>query len=60
MPLFKEHSDGTYRSHNCTVVGDVKIGRHSSVWFNTVIRGDVAPITIGRPKSIAAGLKVSR
>ena len=47
MPLFREHADGSFRSHNCTVVGDVKIGRQSSVWFNTVIRGDVAPITIG-------------
>jgi carbonic anhydrase/acetyltransferase-like protein (isoleucine patch superfamily) len=47
MPLFREMPDGSYRSHNCTVVGDVKIGRQSSVWFNTVIRGDVAPITIG-------------
>jgi carbonic anhydrase/acetyltransferase-like protein (isoleucine patch superfamily) len=47
MPLFREHPDGSYRSHNCTVVGDVKMGRQSSVWFNTVIRGDVAPITIG-------------
>ena len=48
MPLFREHPDGSYRSHNCTVVGDVRIGRQSSVWFNTVIRGDVAPITIGQ------------
>jgi carbonic anhydrase/acetyltransferase-like protein (isoleucine patch superfamily) len=48
MPLFREHSDGSYRSHNCTVVGDVRIGRRSSVWFNAVIRGDVAPITIGQ------------
>jgi len=48
MPLFREHPDGSYRSHNCTVVGDVGIGRQSSVWFNTVIRGDVAPVTIGQ------------
>ena len=48
MPLFREHPDGSFRSHNCTVVGDVKMGRQSSVWFNTVIRGDVAPITIGQ------------
>lgn len=48
MPLFREHPDGSYRSHNCTVVGNVKFGRQSSVWFNTVIRGDVAPITIGQ------------
>jgi carbonic anhydrase/acetyltransferase-like protein (isoleucine patch superfamily) len=48
MPLFREHSDGSYRSYNCTVVGEVKMGRQSSVWFNTVIRGDVAPVTIGQ------------
>jgi len=47
MSLFREYPDGSYRSHNCTIVGDVKMGRQSSVWFNTVIRGDVAPITIG-------------
>ncbi|MGH7176982.1 MAG: gamma carbonic anhydrase family protein, partial [Tepidisphaeraceae bacterium] len=33
---------------NCTVVGDVVIGADSSVWFNTVIRGDVAQVTIGQ------------
>ena len=47
MPLFREFPDGSWRSHNCTVVGEVQIGRQSSIWFNTVIRGDVAPITIG-------------
>ncbi len=29
------------------VVGDVSIGKESSVWFGTVIRGDSAPIVIG-------------
>ncbi|WP_257349354.1 gamma carbonic anhydrase family protein [Pseudalkalibacillus decolorationis] len=29
------------------IIGDVSIGRNSSIWFNTVIRGDEAPITIG-------------
>ncbi len=48
MPLFREFPDGTYRSHNCTIVGDVKAGRQSSFWFNAVVRGDVAPITIGQ------------
>jgi carbonic anhydrase/acetyltransferase-like protein (isoleucine patch superfamily) len=47
MPLFKEHPDGSYRAHNSTVVGEVTIGRQSSFWFNSVVRGDVAPITIG-------------
>lgn len=30
-----------------TVTGDVTIGAQSSVWFNTVIRGDVSPVIIG-------------
>lgn len=32
---------------NCTVTGDVRLGRDVSVWYGTVIRGDVASITIG-------------
>lgn len=35
-----------------TVTGDVTIGAHSSVWFNTVIRGDVAPTVIGKNTNI--------
>ncbi len=30
------------------IVGDVKIGAESSVWFGAVIRGDVATVIIGR------------
>lgn len=29
------------------VIGDVTIGDNASIWFNTVLRGDMAPITIG-------------
>lgn len=35
-----------------TITGDVTIGAHSSVWFNTVIRGDVAPTIIGKNTNI--------
>ena len=34
------------------VVGDVTIGRDSSIWFSTVVRGDFQPITIGRSVNI--------
>ena len=30
------------------IIGDVKIGEESSVWFNAVIRGDVNFIRIGK------------
>lgn len=35
-----------------TITGDVTIGAESSVWFNTVIRGDVAPTIIGSKVNI--------
>ncbi|MDN3018154.1 gamma carbonic anhydrase family protein [Paenibacillus sp. BSR1-1] len=35
-----------------TITGDVEIGEESSVWFNSVIRGDVAPTKIGNKVNI--------
>lgn len=35
-----------------TITGDVTIGAETSVWFNAVIRGDVAPTIIGNRVSI--------
>jgi carbonic anhydrase/acetyltransferase-like protein (isoleucine patch superfamily) len=40
---------------NATVVGDVIIGDNCSVWFNTVIRGDVNSIRIGNKVNIQDG-----
>ncbi len=37
---------------NATVIGDVVIGDESSVWFGTVVRGDVFPIRIGARTNI--------
>jgi carbonic anhydrase/acetyltransferase-like protein (isoleucine patch superfamily) len=37
------------------VVGDVEIGPGSSVWFNAVIRGDVAPVRIGARSNVQDG-----
>lgn len=34
------------------IIGDVEIGKDSSVWFNTVIRGDVNFIRIGERTNI--------
>lgn len=31
-----------------SIIGDVEIGKESSIWFNTVIRGDVYYIRIGK------------
>jgi carbonic anhydrase/acetyltransferase-like protein (isoleucine patch superfamily) len=34
------------------IIGDVEIGEDSSIWFNTVVRGDVNVIRIGRRTNI--------
>ncbi|OIJ11657.1 gamma carbonic anhydrase family protein [Anaerobacillus arseniciselenatis] len=40
-------ADSAFIADFVTVTGDVKIGEYSSIWFNTVIRGDVSPTIIG-------------
>jgi len=34
------------------IVGDVRIGEESSIWFNAVLRGDINEIRIGRRTNI--------
>ena len=36
---------------NASLIGRVKIGENSSVWFNTVLRGDMEHISIGDESS---------
>ncbi|MFQ5649630.1 MAG: gamma carbonic anhydrase family protein [bacterium] len=40
---------------NATVIGDVEIGEHASIWFNAVLRGDVNYIKIGARTNIQDG-----
>lgn len=44
--------EGVWIAPTATVTGDVEIGENSSIWFNTVIRGDRAAIRIGRETNI--------
>ncbi|MGN8645237.1 gamma carbonic anhydrase [Gracilibacillus sp. HCP3S3_G5_1] len=37
---------------DCVIIGDVEIGAFASIWFKTVIRGDVAPVKIGAYSNI--------
>ncbi len=39
--------DSVFVAPGARIIGDVTIGKDSSIWFNTVLRGDEAPITIG-------------
>lgn len=39
--------ENVFIAEGAKVIGDVVLGDRSSVWFNSVLRGDVAPIRIG-------------
>ena len=48
-------ADDVFMAENATVVGDVTVGEGSSLWFNSVLRGDVNTIVIGRHCNIQDG-----
>jgi carbonic anhydrase/acetyltransferase-like protein (isoleucine patch superfamily) len=45
----------SYISENVSIIGDVEIGQNSSVWFGSVLRGDVASISVGKNTNIQDG-----
>ncbi len=47
--------EDTFLAENATLIGDVTLGEGCSVWFNTVLRGDVNKITIGDRVNIQDG-----
>jgi carbonic anhydrase/acetyltransferase-like protein (isoleucine patch superfamily) len=46
---------GVFIAEGAQVIGDVEIGDHSSVWFNTVVRGDIHHIRIGVRTNVQDG-----
>jgi carbonic anhydrase/acetyltransferase-like protein (isoleucine patch superfamily) len=53
--VFPRIAAGVYLAPGAVIVGDVEVGEESSVWFNAVLRGDVAPIRVGRRSNIQDG-----
>lgn len=51
-PIF---GDNHYLAENATVIGDVIMGNNCTVWFTSVVRGDVNNITIGDKVNIQDG-----
>ena len=39
-------------AENATIIGEVELGSHSSIWYQTVLRGDVGLIQIGERTNI--------
>lgn len=47
--------ENVFLADNATIIGDVVMGNDCSVWFNTVLRGDVNSIRIGNRVNIQDG-----
>ena len=48
-------SDSCFVARSADLMGAVSLGEQSSVWFQTVLRADVMPITIGKNTNIQDG-----
>ncbi len=44
--------EGVFVAPTAVVTGDVEVGDRSSIWFQTVVRGDESPIRIGREVNV--------
>ena len=52
LDTFPKLGEACYIHDSAQIIGDVQIGRDSSVWCNTVLRGDVNRIVIGNCSNI--------
>jgi len=50
-----QYGSNCFFADNATIIGDVVMGDDCSLWFNTVIRGDVNSIKIGNKVNIQDG-----
>ncbi|HRI20551.1 MAG TPA: gamma carbonic anhydrase family protein [Panacibacter sp.] len=58
LPVQGKHpqfGDNCFIAPNATVAGDVVMGNECSVWFNSVIRGDVHYIRLGNKVNVQDG-----
>jgi len=53
--IFPRVHDTVFVTDDAIVIGDVEIGEDSSVWFGSIIRGDVNHIRIGARTNIQDG-----
>jgi carbonic anhydrase/acetyltransferase-like protein (isoleucine patch superfamily) len=50
--LMRAVEGGAWVAEGATITGEITFGEDANVWFGCVIRGDDAPITIGRRTNI--------
>ena len=56
--IMPEIDESVFVAESADIIGDVKIGKNSSVWYNTVLRGDEHDIRIGENTNIQDGTVV--
>ncbi|MEZ4932363.1 MAG: gamma carbonic anhydrase family protein [Saprospiraceae bacterium] len=50
-----QFGDNCYLAENATIIGDVIMGNECSVWFQSIIRGDVHSIRMGDRVNVQDG-----
>ncbi len=50
--LFERLTGGGFKARGAIVTGDVTLGEDAGIWFGSVVRGDDAPIHIGRRTNV--------
>lgn len=52
---FPKIDPSSFVAESSELIGDVRVGEHSSIWPKVVARGDIAPIEIGKYTNIQDG-----
>jgi carbonic anhydrase/acetyltransferase-like protein (isoleucine patch superfamily) len=52
LDTIPEIDNSVFLAAGVKIIGNVKIGKNSSIWYNTVVRGDVNYITIGENTNV--------
>lgn len=55
LDLIPQLADGVLVAPGAAVVGDVRLGKDVSFWYNAVARGDLAPVIVGDRSNIQDG-----
>jgi len=58
LGAWPEIDESAFIAPGAVVIGNVTIGAESSIWFNTTLRGDIAPISVGVRSSVQDGTVV--
>ncbi|MGC4104924.1 MAG: gamma carbonic anhydrase family protein [Thermomicrobiales bacterium] len=58
LGAWPEIDESAFIAPGAVVIGNVTVGPESSVWFNTTLRGDIAPISVGVRSSVQDGTVV--